>query len=163
MDVSFPPLPKEGWGLSVTLKAVRVFITIRNVGNCHYESCKKLQENEIIHISASLISKNPTVKRQEMKPGNKFQSCSCKSKFIFLPERNSISLLPCMCVHRHVRSVCAVNTTLQHGQHVGHSGAHVKSDVFVWKNRKRRTHLLTMHVYQVHFQWRVFIWQWLLQ
>lgn len=105
---------KKGWVLSVILNAVRVFITIRNVGNCHYESCKKLQENEIIHISSLLIRENPTVKRQEMKPGNKFQSCSCKSKFIFLPERNPISFLfLCMRVYRHVCNVCAVNKTHQ--------------------------------------------------
>lgn len=41
------------------------------------KAVRKLQENEIIHIiSHMLIRENPTVKRQEMKPGNKFQGRS---------------------------------------------------------------------------------------
>lgn len=65
---------------------------VRQSQECEESSLWKLQENEIIHIiSHLLIRENPTVKRQEMKPGNKFHSCSCESKFIFLLEQNSIS------------------------------------------------------------------------
>lgn len=108
LNMSHSLLTQKGWLLSrttVTLTAARMFFKIRNMGNCHYESCEKLQENEIIHIiSHLLIRENPTANRQEMKPGNKFQSCSCESKFIFLLEQNSISspLLCMMAVYARV-------------------------------------------------------------
>lgn len=40
---------------TVTLSLARMFIKIRNMENCHYERCKKLLENEIIHIISHLL------------------------------------------------------------------------------------------------------------
>lgn len=101
VNMSHSLLPQKGPFLScttVTLTAAGMFIKIRNMGNCHYERCKKPQEHEIIHIiSHLLIRQNPTVKRQETKPGNKVLSCSRESKFIFLLEQNSVSP-PCVCM-----------------------------------------------------------------
>lgn len=66
----------------------------------------------LTRLSNSTTIGNPTVKRQEMKAGNKFQSCSCTSKFIFLPQRNSVSS-PCLCVMCtcHVCDVFGKNVT----------------------------------------------------
>lgn len=70
-----------------------MFIKISSTGNSYNKSCEKLQENDIIHtISNLLIIGNPTVRRQEMKAGNKF----LVSKFIFQPKPNSVSFL-CLC------------------------------------------------------------------
>lgn len=131
---------------TVTLMVVRMLIKIRNVGNCHYESCKKLKENEITHIiSGSLIRENPTAKRQEMKPGNKFQSCSYESKFIYLHEQNLISS-PCLCMMCIWMSVMCSIRTLQCWKHVRHCEALLRLTYMIWqgckKNRKRRFVLL---------------------
>lgn len=74
---------------------------------------KSCWENEIIHIiSHLLIRENPTVKRQEMKPGNKFQSCSCKSKFIFSAgaKFNLLIMSTCVCSIRVLQRVNMSNT-----------------------------------------------------